>query len=249
MIDININKKNFDDLLVLENINFQINEGEFISILGPSGCGKSTLLRVVGGFEEFDGTVKIKGDIKRKPGKDVIMVFQDFNQLFPWLTIEKNILFALKYGNKNLKEHKAIAKEYIELVGLKDYADYYPHQLSGGMKQRAAIARALSLKPSILLMDEPFAALDAQTRTILQQELLKIWEKVKTTIIFVTHNIQESIILGDKIVVMGREPGHIVKIYPNNLKRPRRPDTNGFSDLWHDLYINLDQKRFLERNA
>ncbi|SDC79644.1 ABC transporter ATP-binding protein [Geotoga petraea] len=249
MIDIKIKEKKFDNLVVLKNINFKINEGEFISILGPSGCGKSTLLRTVGGFEDFDGTIKIEERIKEKPGRDVIMVFQDFNQLFPWLTIEKNILFALKHDNKNLKEHKSIAKEYINLVGLKDYADYYPHQLSGGMKQRAAIARALALKPTILLMDEPFAALDAQTRTILQQELLKIWEKVKTTIIFVTHNIQESIILGDKIVVMGTEPGHISKIYNNNLTRPRRPDTEGFTDLWHDLYTNLDQKRFLEKNV
>lgn len=249
MIDIKIREKKFGDLLVLENVYLQINEGEFITILGPSGCGKSTLLRVIGGFEDFDGTVKIKEIVKDKPGKDAIMVFQDFNQLFPWLTIEKNILFALKSDNKNLKEQKDIAREYLELVDLEDYADYYPHQLSGGMKQRAALARALALKPTILLMDEPFAALDAQTRTILQQELLKIWEKLKSTIIFVTHNIQESIILGDKIVVMGKGPGHIKKIYNNNLKKPRRPDNEGFSDLWHDLYENLDQKRFLERNA
>lgn len=247
MIDIGIKKKVFEDLVVLEDIDLEITEGEFFIILGPSGCGKSTLLRTIGGFERFEGSVKIDDFEVSQPRKDIVMVFQDFNQLFPWKTVLNNVTFALSKinGHKHV-ENKERALQFLEVVGLTKFKDYYPHQLSGGMKQRVAIARALAVQPKVLLMDEPFASLDAQTRTILQSELLNLWHEFKITVVFVTHNIQEAIILGDTILVMSSSPGRIKQIYRNELDRPRRPDKQGFTDLWHQLYEDLDQKRFTE---
>lgn len=247
MIDVNIKKKVFDELPVLDNIKFQINDSEFFCILGPSGCGKSTLLRSIGGFEAFEGTVAVDGEAVTKPQKDLIMVFQDFSQLFPWLTVMQNITFAIGHVNGKKKGLEAEAMKFLEIVGLKEYADYYPHQLSGGMKQRVAIARSLAVKPRVLLMDEPFASLDAQTRTILQRELLSLWKHFKTTVVFVTHNIQESIILADRIMVMTSGPGTIRSINDNKLERPRRPDKSGFTDLWHLLYNDLERSKLEEK--
>lgn len=247
MIDIEIRKKVFEDLVVLENIDLGITDGEFFIILGPSGCGKSTLLRSIGGFEKFDGYVKIDGLEITQPRKDIVMVFQDFNQLFPWKTVLNNVTFALnKINGHNHAENKERALQFLEVVGLTEFKEYYPHQLSGGMKQRVAIARALAVQPKVLLMDEPFASLDAQTRTILQSELLNLWHEFKITIVFVTHNIQEAIILGDRILVMSSSPGRVKHLYKNELDRPRRPDKQGFTELWHQLYEDLDQKRFTE---
>ncbi len=249
MIRININRKNFDNLLVLEDINFEIEKSEFFCILGPSGCGKSTLLRCIGGFEEFEGEVYLNDEKIQKPRKDSIMVFQDFQQLFPWLTVLDNVVFAMKHINGERKSNHKEALEFLKLVGLRDFADYYPHQLSGGMKQRVAIARSLAAKPSVLLMDEPFGSLDAQTRAILQRELLKLWKQFRTTIVFVTHNIQESIILGDRIMVMSLNPGKVKLLSNNHLERPRRPDKEGFTELWHYLYSNLERKKLEEEIA
>lgn len=247
MIDVSIKKKVFDELLVLDNIDFQINNSEFFCILGPSGCGKSTLLRSIGGFESFNGTVSVDSEAVVKPEKDLIMVFQDFSQLFPWLTVMQNITFAIGHVNGKKKGIEDEAIKFLEIVGLKEYADYYPHQLSGGMKQRVAIARSLAVKPKVLLMDEPFASLDAQTRTILQRELLSLWKHFRTTVVFVTHNIQESIILADRIMVMTSGPGTIRSITENTLERPRRPDKPGFTELWHLLYNDLERSKLEEK--
>lgn len=244
MIDINIDEKSFGNGPVLENIRVKISQGEFITILGPSGCGKSTLLRCIGGFEKFTGFVTIRKKTICKPSRDILMIFQDFQQLYPWLTVKENVTFALDHVEGKQRANSDTALEFLETVGLKDFQDYFPNELSGGMKQRAAIARSLALKPKVLLMDEPFGSLDAQTRTILQRELLDLWIRFQTTIIFITHNIQESILLGDRIIVMSSEPGRILHVTKNTLERPRRPDKEGFRELWHELYSSLDQKRF-----
>ncbi len=225
---------------VLENIHFEILRGEFICILGPSGCGKTTLLRCLGGYESLSsGDIRINGQKVSEPGIDRVMVFQAFDQLFAWKTVEGNIDYPLKMNGFNQNQRRMRVLKYLEIVGLEDYAAYYPHQLSGGMKQRTALARALALEPQVLLMDEPFGAVDAQTRKTLQDELISIWEKLATTILFVTHDIEEAIILADRIFVMSRNPGKIKMIMDNPLPRPRIPGMGGFSALWTRLYDNL----------
>jgi NitT/TauT family transport system ATP-binding protein len=229
----------------LKNINFEIEEGEFFCLLGPSGCGKSTLLRCIAGFEQVtEGEILLANQPVRQPGPDRIMVFQTFDQLLPWKTVLENVEFPMKVGNiTSKKEIRDTARRFINLVGLGDFKDNYPHELSGGMKQRVAIARALALRPKVLLMDEPFASLDAQTRTILQNELIRIWEKFQTTIVFITHNIQEAIILGSKIAVMGKQPGTIKRIVDNYLGRPRFIGYPGFDEMWQELHALLDFNR------
>jgi NitT/TauT family transport system ATP-binding protein len=244
MISVNIVEKNFGNGTILKDISFRIKEGSFVTVLGPSGCGKSTLLRCIGGFESFTGEVQIEGKKITRPNKNAVMVFQDFHQLYPWLSIRDNVLFALNAVSKGHDGLREKAEASLKTVGLSDFMNYYPNQLSGGMKQRAAIARALAMNPKILLMDEPFGSLDAQTRTILQKELLDLWEEFGMTIIFITHNIQEAIILGDTIFVMSSQPGRVKGTYTNTIERPRRPDKPGFTDLWHELYDSLDIKRF-----
>lgn len=227
---------------ILEDLSLTIDKKEFVCILGPSGCGKSTLLRCIGGFEQYEGSVKIEGKIEKLPGPSRIMVFQDFNQLFPWKTVEKNIQYAVKVMlkiNDKLKLRQ-ISDHYINLVGLRGYEKYYPYQLSGGMKQRVAISRALACKPSIILMDEPFASLDAMTRENLQKELLKLFQNENITIIFVTHNIQEAISLGTRIITMA-SGGKIVLDLINNLSYPITPATNGYGELWTKLISSLDR--------
>lgn len=220
---------------VLNDINLEIRKKEFLCILGPSGCGKTTLLRCLAGFEQFEGKILVNGESKTVPGTDRIMVFQDFNQLFPWKTIKENIKFPLKLkGIKSRDTLEDLAKEALNKVKLFEYADYYPHQLSGGMKQRVAIAKALALKPEIILMDEPFAALDAMTRRTLQDELLTLSEAEDCTFIFITHNIQEAICLGKRIIVFGKK-GDILVDEPNPLNRPITPATEGYGKLWDKL--------------
>ena len=176
-------------------------------------------------------------------------VFQEFDQLFPWRTVIDNITYALKVSGVKKEEREERAMHYLEMVNLHDFARAFPHQLSGGMKQRAAIARSLALNPEILLMDEPFGSLDAQTRSILQSELVRIWQKVGSTIIFITHNIQEAILLGDRVMVMSPAPGKIKDIIKVDIKRPRLPETPEFMKLWHQLYGLLETKRFGENGA
>lgn len=217
---------------VLKDLNLTVYENEFVCILGPSGCGKSTLLRCIAGFEDFEGTISCNGKPVSTASTDRIMVFQDYNQLFSWKNVEKNVQYPLRLrGIKDKAELKKISDEYLQKVGLDGYQKYYPHELSGGMKQRVAIARALALKPEIILMDEPFAALDAITRNNLQKELYRISTTEKVTFLFVTHNIQEAITLGTRILMMGKE-GQILLDDENKIKKPVKPSSPGYGEMW-----------------
>ena len=220
---------------ILHKLDLTIEDGEFVCILGPSGCGKSTLLRCIAGFEDYEGTVTCKGRVVKKPSTDRIMVFQDYNQLFPWKTVEGNIQYPLRVkGVRDRSELKRISDEYLAKVNLDGYQRYYPHELSGGMKQRVAIAKALALKPEIILMDEPFAALDAITRNKLQRELANISTQEQLTVIFITHNIQEALTLGSRVLLMN-DSGSIVIDKINPLEKPVKPSSKGYGELW-DLF-------------
>jgi len=198
---------------IIENLNIEVQKNEFVSIVGPSGCGKSTLLLMVAGLEEItNGTIKICNDIVKKPRTDVGMVFQKYT-LFPWLTVSENIGFGLKKSKMRKKEVEKKIFELIKQINLIGFENAYPYQLSGGMQQRVAIARAMALTPKILLMDEPFGALDAQTKIYMHEFLLQIWSNNKTTVLFVTHDVEEALLLSDKIYVMTSCPGSIKSIF------------------------------------
>ncbi len=217
---------------IIKDLDLTVNQGDFLCILGPSGCGKTTLIRCVAGFEDYEGDILVEGKRVDKPGIDRIMVFQDFNQLFPWKTVKKNIQYPLKInGIKDKNELERIAQEHLDMVGLSDKGDLYPHQLSGGMKQRVAIAKGLALNPKIILMDEPFASLDAMTRNKLQAELLRIKEKENATVIFITHNIQEALVLGNRVMLMSRN-GEIKIDMENNIPKPVTPASEGYGQMW-----------------
>ena len=220
---------------VLNGIDLEVYEEDFLCILGPSGCGKSTLIRCIAGFEEYQGVIEIDGRPVTKPGPDRVMVFQDYNQLFPWKTALGNLTYPLKVcGMKNRAERVQTAETFLEKVNLLAYKDYYPHQLSGGMKQRVAIARGMALGSKIILMDEPFAALDAITRNQMSRELAYIREREKMTILFITHNIQEAIIMGNRILVMAKD-GTIREQIDNPIEKPVSPASKGYGDLWAHL--------------
>ena len=205
----------------LRNIEFEVRQREFISVIGPSGCGKSTLIRIVSGLESCSsGAVLIDGKPVVGPGPDRGMVFQAYT-LFPWLTVKANVMFGPSMKGVPQAEAEKQANEWLRLVGLTQFAEHYPNQLSGGMKQRVAIARALANQPRILLMDEPFGALDAQTRASMQAHLLKIWASVDITILFITHDLDEAIYLSDRIVVLGAHPGRVLEIIEVPVPRPR----------------------------
>lgn len=219
------------EMVALDRTSFKVKEGEFITILGPSGCGKSTILRIVAGLEEpSSGKVYLDGHEVKGPGPDRGMVFQSYT-LYPWLTVEDNIAFGLKLKGTSQKQCKEVAQHYLELIGLSGFEKHYPIQLSGGMKQRVAIARALANDPEILLMDEPFGALDAQTRTIMQEILLKAWEESKKTILFITHDVEESIFLADSVYVMTARPGRLKENIPVSLPRPREYNIKNSSEF------------------
>ncbi len=206
------NGSSSNELLALGGVNLNIHKGEFISIVGPSGCGKSTFLDLVGGLSKpNEGNIYIDGKAVEGPGLDRGIVFQQY-ALFPWRTALGNVEFGLESQNIPKNERKETARKYLSLVGLSSFEDRYPYELSGGMKQRVAIARALAFNPDILLMDEPFGALDAQTREILQRELLHIWEETHKTIVFITHSIDEAVFLSDKVAIMTARPGVIKKM-------------------------------------
>lgn len=208
-------------LPVLQDINLSINEEEFVALVGPSGCGKSTLLNIASGLlEPTSGTVKFT---EMEAGYDPRMsiVFQETG-LFPWRNVHDNIAFGLETAGMPTDEREERIKHYIELVGLKGFETSFPHQLSGGMRQRVGIARALAIEPDLLLMDEPFSALDAQTRTIMQEELVTLWEKTRLTTLYVTHNIQEAVMLADRVVLLSRRPGKVNKILSINIPRADR---------------------------
>lgn len=231
---------------IIENLNISIDKNEFVCILGPSGCGKSTFLRCIAGFENFEGTITSNDKIVNKPGTDRIMVFQDFNQLYPWKTIEKNVQYPLKVqGLKDKERLKQISDEFLKKVDLDGYQKMYPHELSGGMKQRVAIAKALALKPDIILMDEPFAALDAMTRNNLQKELYRIYKEENITVIFVTHNIQEAIVLGSRILLMSRN-GEIVIDEQNPIEKPCTPASKGYGEMWNMFSKALENENIRE---
>ena len=205
----------------IKDFSLSIDKGEFISIVGPSGCGKSTLLDIISGLSKANsGNIFIDGNTITGPALDRGFVMQGY-ALFPWRTVRRNVEFGLELKKIPKKERANISQEYLELVGLKGFEERYPHELSGGMKQRVAIARSLAYDPEVLLMDEPFAAVDAQTRETLQDELLRIWEKTNKTIIFVTHSIEEAVLLADRVVVLTKNPGTIKKVVEINLPRPR----------------------------
>ena len=221
------------EISVLSDINLEIYEGEFVAIVGGSGCGKSTFLRIVSGFiQDYVGKAQINGSDIHAPGRDRGFVFQE-SRLFPWLTVEENISFGRE--NKHKKNSKK-TDELLALVGLTNVSKAYPQQLSGGMAQRCAIARALINHPEILLLDEPFGALDAMTKVTLQEELLKIHEKDKTTTILVTHDMEEAIFLADRVIVMTPRPGKIHKIIPVNLYHPRNRNESAFVEIRKHIY-------------
>jgi len=227
-------KVNGGEITALQGIDLAIREGEFVSIVGSSGCGKSTLLRIIAGLENgYSGDVRIGGKRIAGPGLDRGMVFQE-HRLIPWLTVEKNVAFGLN-GLDNGKRD-TVVHEHLELVGLSGFAKALPHQLSGGMSQRVAIARALVNNPQLLLLDEPFGALDALTKIQLQQEILRIWEVERTTMVLVTHDIDEAIFLGDRVVVMSSRPGTIKKTVLVHLSRPRDRSSYDFVQIRKEIF-------------
>ena len=208
----------------LKGVDFKVHRREFVCVLGPSGCGKSTLIRILAGLESHNsGQVLLDGQPVEGPGKDRGMVFQGYT-LFPWLTVKRNVMFGLEVNGAGHNEAEAQARQWLELVGLTKFADAYPHQLSGGMKQRVAIARALANQPRILLMDEPFGALDAQTRAKMQAHLLEIWRNIDITILFITHDLDEAVYLADRILVLKAHPGEVQELIEVPVPRPRSPE-------------------------
>jgi NitT/TauT family transport system ATP-binding protein len=205
----------------LDQVNLEVNEGEFVTIVGPSGCGKTTFINLCDGLlKPTAGHITIDGKKVTGPGIDRGMVFQD-SCLMPWRTVLKNVLFGLECQGLDNAEGVERARGFIKLVGLQGFEDHYPHELSGGMQQRCNLARALTVDPKILIMDEPFAALDAQTREIMQAELLRIWKESGKTVLFITHQINEAIYLADRVIVFGSRPGRVKKMIPIDLPRPR----------------------------
>jgi NitT/TauT family transport system ATP-binding protein len=209
-------------LTALDGVDLEIMDGEFVSIVGPSGCGKTTFLSVVDGLiAATAGRILVSGKVVTKPGPDRAVVFQDAS-LLPWRTVRDNVVYGLECLNVRRREARARAARFIDMVGLSGFEHHYPYELSGGMQQRVNLARALVVDPEILLMDEPFASLDAQTRELMQEELLQIWVKARKTVLFVTHQIDEAIYLSDRVVVFSGRPGKVKDIIPVAIERPRR---------------------------
>ncbi|MHC1597701.1 MAG: ABC transporter ATP-binding protein [Methermicoccaceae archaeon] len=221
--------KRFDGFVAVGDVSFTVSEGEFVCILGPSGCGKTTLLRMIGGLEQpTSGEILLDGKPFVHRDTSVGFVFQEYG-LFPWRSVLKNVEFGLEIRGVQKEERERIAKRYIELVGLSKFESYYPHELSGGMKQRVGIARALAIDPKLLLMDEPFGATDAQTRNILQEELVRIWTEEHKTVLYVTHSVDEAIFLGDRVLVLTASPSRVKGEFRVDIPRPRDrtgPDAN-----------------------
>jgi NitT/TauT family transport system ATP-binding protein len=246
----NLNKSYNDERLecesqyVIEDINLHLNGGEFFILLGPSGCGKSTLLNIIAGFiEKTNGKLFVDSKDINRPSRERSVVFQHPDaSLFSWLTVKENVEFGLKMGKINKEERSKISNKYIDLVGLAGHEKKFPHELSGGMKQRVQLARVLANDSKILLMDEPFGALDAQTRRVMQKELVRIWGETKKTIVFVTHDIQEAILLGQRIGIMSKSPSaRIYKIYDVNLNYPRNVTSSKFNELYENLLNEFEE--------
>ena len=233
------------EMVALNGVDMDIHENEFICVVGPSGCGKSTLLNIIGGLETpTEGKVLVDGAEVTGPGPDRGIVFQQY-ALFPWLTVEKNVQFGLKLQGKSKEEAEELAHKYLKMVDLEGFAKAYPTELSGGMKQRVAIARADAVNPKVLLMDEPFGALDAQTRTQLQQELLNTWEKEQKTCFFITHDVEEAIILAQRVVIMCARPGRVKEIVDIDIPYPRDQETKmspRFLELKNHIWSQVYQE-------
>ena len=230
---------NGNSVLALDGIDLNVEEGEFVCIVGPSGCGKSTFLNIIAGLEKPDsGEILLNGNQITTPGPDRTMVFQE-GALFPWLKVIDNVEFGLKMSGIPKDERRQISERYLDMMQLTKFADSYTYQLSTGMKQRVAIARALAMDPEILLMDEPFAALDSQTRDLLLVELQLIWERTKKTIIFVTHNISESVILGNRVVIFKNRPSKIKKEFVIDYRRPRLAEDENLQKYYHQILEEL----------
>lgn len=226
-------------LKALGGVNLKVEDGEFVCLVGPSGCGKSTFLRIVAGLENPDeGHILFDGKPVTTTGPERIMVFQE-GALFPWLKVQDNVEFGLKMAGIPAQERAQISKRYLDMMQLTKFADSYTYQLSTGMKQRVAIARALVMDPDVLLMDEPFAALDAQTRDLLLVEMQLIWEKTKKTILFVTHNVAEAAVLGTKVAVFSNRPSTIKKLIPVDYKRPRLAEDESLLPLQQEILSEL----------
>ena len=241
-------EKREEGVVSLEDVSFSVKEKEFVCILGPSGCGKTTLIRIIAGLEKpTKGTVLLDGKPITEPGRDRCMVFQEF-ALFPWRTVLGNVTFGLEKMKIPKEERQEVALRYIDLVGLKGFENRYPHELSGGMKQRVGIARALAIDPAFLLMDEPFGSLDEESRKIFQSELLMIWENTKKTILFVTHSVDEAVFLADRIFVMTARPGKIKGVIKVNLKRERNRTSPEFNEIKSEILdmLEVEVKRTME---
>lgn len=223
----------------LSDISLEVQEGEFICIVGPSGCGKSTLLNLVSGLiTPSSGEIILDGNPVSKPGADRVMMFQEA-ALYPWLNVMQNVMFGLEAKGLPKAEQKKIAEKYLRMVQLWNYKDYPIHQISGGMKQRTALARALAMDSKLLLMDEPFSALDKQTINVLREELERIWEKTNKTILYVTHSVEEAIYFADRVVVMSENPGEIREIIPITLERPRHVENEAFMALRQQILASV----------
>ena len=231
--------------VAIKDFNLHIKEGELIAIVGPSGCGKTTLLRCIAGLEEATtGTITSGNKVFTQPGPDRGMVFQDF-ALFPWRTVRKNVEFGLEIAGMPKEERKEKAEKYLKLMGLQEFADSRVHELSGGMKQRVSIARALVTHPDIILMDEPFGALDAQTRNIMQRELVRLLDKTDQTIVFITHSVDEAVYLADRIVVLSKRPAEIKEIIEIPWERPRDRASVEFTALRKRILEELEKENTL----
>ena len=236
------------EMVALNGVSLDIHENEFVCVVGPSGCGKSTLLNIIAGLHEpTSGQVLVDGQAVSGPGPDRGVVFQQY-ALFPWLTVQKNVEFGLKLQGMSQDKAEQEAKKYIKMVDLEQFAQSYPKELSGGMKQRVAIARAYAINPKVLLMDEPFGALDAQTRTQLQTELLKTWEKEQKTCFFITHDVEEAILLASKVIIMSARPGRIREVLDIDIPYPRTQETKilpRFTELKNYIW-NIVYREYLE---
>ncbi|MEX2235913.1 MAG: ABC transporter ATP-binding protein [Dehalococcoidia bacterium] len=230
--------------VALQDIDLHVAPGEFVVIVGPSGCGKTTLLNIVAGLEKVDrGEAVFDGKVIKKPGPERVVVFQE-HALYPWLSVRGNVEFGLKMRGVGIKERRELVDRYLELVNLKNFEKAFVHELSGGMKQRVQLARALAVEPQMLLMDEPFAALDAQTRDILQEELQLIWERTGATILFITHNVREAVILADRVLVMTPSPGQIKREFKVDIPHPRSFDSHAVVDLAAEVRSELQHDLF-----
>ena len=244
-------------LIALKNINLQVQPGEFLCIVGPSGCGKSTLLHLIAGLhQQSSGDVLVDGTPVQGPGTDRILIFQELG-LFPWLTVAQNVEFGMRMKNISKAQREAKIRDYLRLVHLHQFKDSYIHQLSGGMRQRVALARALATEPDVLLMDEPFAALDAQTRDLLHDELERIWAETRRTIVFVTHNVREAVRLGDRVVLLTFRPGQVKREYKIDLPRPRHLEDvhvagsarDILNDLREEINKSIEEEYGVEANT